>query len=95
MKQRIITELGIDNVPDKVISFIVLGNRLFSGCRDFGYPIRTPFELENILNNGHIYIHFNENLNEIRIWEKEKFIENDLVRFLSENDSYISFQNKS
>lgn len=95
LKQRIITELGIDNVPDKVISFIVLGNRLFSGCRDFGYPIRTPFELENILNNGHIYIHFNENLNEIRIWENEKFIENDLVRFLSENDSYISFQNKS
>lgn len=95
LKQRIITELGIDNVPDKVISFIVLGNRLFSGCRDFGYPIRTPFELDNILNNGHIYPHFTENLDEIRLWENETFIENDLVKFLSENDSYISFQNQS
>lgn len=95
LKQRIITELGIDNVPDKVISFIVLGNRLFNGCKDFVYPIRSPFELDNILNNGYIYPHFNESLDQIRIWENETFGENDLVRFLSENDSYISFQNQS
>lgn len=95
LKQKIITELKIDNVPDKIISFIILGNRLFSGCRDFKYPIRTPFELDNILNNGYIYPYFYEQLDEIKIWENENFIENDLVKFLSENDSYISLQNKS
>lgn len=95
LKQRIITELRIDNVPDNVISFIVLGNRLFNGNKDFEYPIRTPFELDNILNNGYIYPYSTEKLDKIRIWENDAFTENDLVIFLSENESYISHQYQS
>ena len=73
---------GIEDYNQKVIPFILLGNRIFCSQNAYKYPIRHVYELEEILNSGIV----NGALGEWRIWESDCFSENELLRFLSDQN---------
>lgn len=66
-------------VPADVRTCIALGNRVFSGYRCEGHPVRQVHEMLNLLLRG--YIEF-ENGDGVRLWEHESFTVNDLIAHL-------------
>ena len=80
-----------ENVPRKIITLIVMGNRLFAGNENYGHPIRSYFELDNILTGGYIGLGFAK----YRIWNQAYFEEQDLLDYLNYQTSYIKWQYES
>lgn len=60
---------------------ILMGNRLFNGYSIHNHPIRYIYELDMVLNNGHI----DSTVGVWRVWEREEFSNDDLLNFLSPN----------
>ena len=58
---------------------ILMGNRLFNGYSIHNHPIRYIYELDMVLNNGHI----DSTVGVWRVWEREEFSNDDLLDFLS------------
>ncbi|MBQ3182462.1 MAG: NERD domain-containing protein [Clostridia bacterium] len=71
--------LGINNNPRSIHTCIILGNRLFNGYTIKSHPIRYIRELDMILNKGYV----NSNKGRWRLWENNKFTNDDLLEFLS------------
>lgn len=86
--QAFLSKKGISKRKRKIYTLIIMGNRIFNGCTQFGHPIRTVFELDMILNKGSITTPFAN----FRVWENEEFGENDLLNYLNENISFIRKQ---
>lgn len=71
--------LGILDKKRIVHTCILMGNRLFNGYSINNHPVRYVHELDMILNNGHI----DSEIGVWRVWENEKFSNDDLLAFLS------------
>lgn len=74
---------GIDYENQNIRTCIVFGNRLFSGYNMLEHPIRYIYELENVLNYGTI----NSDLGKWSIWSSKEYAHQDLINYLSENNS--------
>lgn len=61
---------------------ILLGNRIFTVPNGLKHPIRYAYELNMVLTSGII----NSNLGQWSCWADEQFSDNDLARFLSNDD---------
>ena len=77
------------NIPLKEYSIhtcILLGNRLFTMPNGMRHPVRYAYDLDFVLNKGIIQNEFGQ----WNCWTNEKFTGNDLVRFLSNEDSFLN-----
>lgn len=61
---------------------ILLGNRVFTVPNGMKHPVRYAYELNMVLTSGII----NSNLGRWSCWADEEFSDNDLARFLSNDD---------
>lgn len=85
-------EIKIGNkIPNNIVTIIIIGNRLFTGNKNYGNPIRTYFELDNLLNKGYIESSFVR----YRLWNYIEFEEQDLLNFLDASKTYIKFYYES
>lgn len=78
-RKKYLKNLGIPDKSRNIHTCIVFGNRLFNGYSVNGHPIRYVRELDMILNNGHIY----SVAGTWRVWQGEKFKQEELISFLS------------
>lgn len=65
----------------EVISFILLGNRIFSSDNLFEYPICYIHELDNFINKGYV----NSTFYKIELWKDKTFNEYDLIEYIKNN----------
>lgn len=61
---------------------ILLGNRIFTVPNGLKHPVRYAYELNMVLTSGII----NSSLGQWSCWAGERFSDNDLARFLSDDD---------
>lgn len=62
-----------------ICTCIVLSNRLFSGYKIQGHPVRSIFELAHFINEGKIKYHDG---NKYDLWDGANFQEQDLLNYL-------------
>lgn len=84
-RKKYFQSMGIEEGNRKILTCILLGNRIFSGYKGCGHPIRSYYELDSVLRTGRI----GGNLGKWKIWKDDKFSINDLIDFLSEEKSII------
>ena len=65
---------------------VIMGNRLFNGWRINTHPIRFIYELDMMINDGHIY----SNIGNWRVWNNPEFCNVDLIEYLSSDSKFIS-----
>lgn len=65
---------------------VIMGNRLFNGWKIKTHPIRFIYELDMVINDGHIY----SNIGNWRVWSYPEFCNGDLIEYLSSNSKFIS-----
>lgn len=75
--------LGIEYRNQNIRTCIVLGNRLFSGYNKLEHPIRYIYELDTTLNGGII----ESELGQWSVWNEKEYTHQDLIDFLSEDNS--------
>ncbi len=71
---------------------VVMGNRMFSGGRVLGHPVRSVFELVNFLNSGEVSFHegnirksTKRELFNFKVWHGEEFCSEDLIDYLEKD----------
>lgn len=84
-RKKYLQGLGVEEKNRTVMTCILLGNRIFTGFTGLSHPIRCFHELDMILNKGTVV---GPEL-KMRIWKKEKYSKEDLIDFLSEQNSFI------
>lgn len=89
--KRFCSKKSINLKGRNIHTLIIMGNRLFSGCKQFGHPIRPIFELDMVLNKGSIISDFAK----YRIWTNEQFEVKDFVNYLNEELSFIREEHNS
>ena len=77
--------LGVLDKKRIIHTCILMGNRLFNGYTINDHPVRYVHELDMILNNGHI----DSEIGVWRVWENEKFSNDDLLAFLSPDCKFV------
>lgn len=85
-REKYFSAWGIPNKKWNIVPAIILGNRVFTINNGFRYPIRYARELDNILNKGILRSSFGV----WRYWKEAQFTDEDLHRFLSEEDPLSS-----
>lgn len=66
----------------EIHTLIVLGNRIFTAPNGFRHSVRYIHELYMVITGGDIHSSFGE----WRYWKNTEFLEDDLIRFISEDD---------
>lgn len=84
-RKKYLQGLGVEEKNRKIMTCILLGNRLFTGYTGLDHPIRCFHELDMILNKG-VVVGPEQTM---RIWKNEEYSSEDLIEFLSDKDSFI------
>lgn len=85
--RRIITEKTGFNIQSdtRIVTGIVMANRMFSGYRSGKHPVRGGYELVGFVEEGTTQLG-----EETRsLWQNEKFVGEDLRRFFEEDSTYL------
>ena len=87
-RKNFLRNIKINDNNQTVRTCIVFGNRLFSGYTGTNHPIRYFHELGNILNEGvGRYTIDGKVVHEERIWKNISFSHEDLIDYLSDDNS--------
>jgi hypothetical protein len=72
------------NISDdfKIVTCLVLGTRMFNGYTNGEHHIRADKELLNFLQNGTVKVYNNNKEIELRLWENNKIMGNDIFNFI-------------
>lgn len=82
--------IGIECKKRKVYTCIMLGNRLFTGYRGLEHPVRNIHIFKMLMESGKITFNLlDKTIDEKRIWRKDVFQKEDLLDFLSEDESFV------
>ena len=73
----------------RITTSIVMSNRMFTGHREGGHPVRGLFELAQFIHSGKIIIHDQI----VNLWAGDKFTSEDLRRYLEEDSGHLKFFN--
>nr|WP_321255098.1 hypothetical protein [uncultured Pseudodesulfovibrio sp.] len=86
-QQRIETDFGITNIASKkIFTCTILGNRVFTGYKIEGHPIRYSGEIENFLETG-VSV---KDGKEYNMWAGDTLCEEDLAWFVESGGTNIS-----
>jgi Holliday junction resolvase-like predicted endonuclease len=84
--KQFLSQFGLKYLNQNYRTCILFGNRIFSGYRYSHHPIRYVYELNTLLTTGKI----TSNVGEWKIWKGEYYTHEDLIRFLDEDNSFIT-----
>lgn len=85
------------NIQDdfKIVTCVVLGNRMFNGYTNGEHHVRSSYELINFLSDGKINIQVNDKKEKISLWENDVICGKDIYNFIEKSTFHKTILNSA